>query len=131
MKNRRGAAAVEYAVVLPVLLGLILGLVDWSWYMYSWLNVRMAVGRGVRIAAGTIDDPEGAAEAAVWASLDRTGVDHRDATLTTARTSDASGPVLEVTLAKPFTAPVGLVRSPATLRVTASTSLYGYVYESP
>ena len=62
MGQRRGAASLEYALVLPVLFALLFGLVDWSWYLFEWMTVTRAAGQGLRIATGTpqISIPPGA-----------------------------------------------------------------------
>jgi Flp pilus assembly protein TadG len=49
--RERGAVAVEFALVLPVLLMLLLGLFDYGWYFYCELSVTNAAREGAR--AGT------------------------------------------------------------------------------
>ncbi len=127
-RQRRGTAAIEYALVLPALLLMILGLVDWSWYLYSWLDLHAALGAGVRLAASSEADPEGAARAAICAALERQGLGCDALTFTTQRTNDASGPTVELTVSLPFEPPVGLVRTPHVLRAEASVGWYGWVY---
>lgn len=50
-RRTRGAAAIEFALVLPVLLFLVLGMVDYGWYFFCQLTVTNAAREGAR--AGT------------------------------------------------------------------------------
>ncbi len=52
-KGERGAAAVEFALVLPVLLVLVLGAIDWGWYFYVREVVTNSAREGAR--AGSVD----------------------------------------------------------------------------
>ncbi len=40
-----------------------------------------------------------------------------------------SAAVLSLTIEQPFSAPIGLVRTPLVLRTVASTTWYGWLYE--
>lgn len=57
----RGAAAVEFALVLPLLLTLVLGTIDWGWYFFVDQVVTNAAREGAR--AGTLVAPAGTAPA--------------------------------------------------------------------
>jgi Flp pilus assembly protein TadG len=50
-RRRRGVVAVEFALVLPLLLLLLLGMFDYGWYFLCELNVTNAAREGAR--AGT------------------------------------------------------------------------------
>lgn len=52
----RGAAALEFAILLPVLLLLMIGLLEFSLVMRDWLGVSSAVRVGARIAATGVQD---------------------------------------------------------------------------
>jgi Flp pilus assembly protein TadG len=96
--RQRGVAAVEFALVLPLLLTLVLGAIDWGWYFFVDQLVTNAAREGAR--AGTLLPPrptstatqgETAAENAGKAylkrvSLTETGV---NATFTTVDGTDA------------------------------------------
>jgi Flp pilus assembly protein TadG len=67
--RQRGAAAVEFGLVLPLLALLVMGTLDWGYYLYVTHLVTNAAREGAR--AGTLTDPDDpAAEAS--ASAERT-----------------------------------------------------------
>jgi Flp pilus assembly protein TadG len=49
--QRRGASIVEFALVVPILLTLLLGILEWAWLTRSQLTVANATREGVRFAA--------------------------------------------------------------------------------
>lgn len=50
-RRERGAAAVEFALVAPVLFLLLFGIMDYGLYFADALSVRQAAGQGARLAA--------------------------------------------------------------------------------
>ncbi|MBM6622425.1 pilus assembly protein [Micrococcaceae bacterium RIT802] len=50
-KNERGAAAVEFAIVLPVLLLLLMGIIEFGHAYNAQLTVTQAAREGVRVMA--------------------------------------------------------------------------------
>jgi Flp pilus assembly protein TadG len=48
--GRRGAAMVEMAIVLPLLLLLLLGIIEWGWIFFKVSQVNQAARHGVRVA---------------------------------------------------------------------------------
>jgi hypothetical protein len=124
MTHRRGVAAIELALILPVLLAMIFGIIDWSYYLYERLNVGVVANRGVRLAAGNAA-PGALATATVCEALPFYALECGDGTVTALVVSHPSGSALELNIALPFDPPVGLIPTPNGLRVTASTSWYG------
>jgi len=47
--SQKGASAVEFALVVTLLLAVLFGLMDCSWDMYHWLSVTTSAARGARI----------------------------------------------------------------------------------
>lgn len=127
-RTRRGVSAIEFALGFTVLFVLLLGIVDWGWFMVQYLDVQVAVTRGARLAAGVAESPETTAHDAVCAALTlrQTGCDHGTVAVTTG--SDGSGPTLEVRYDLPFHAPVAFVPTPSVVHATATTSWYGWLY---
>lgn len=128
---RRGATALEYALVLPILLVLVFGVIDWSWYLFEWMTLTRAAGQGLRLSVGVplSEDPIGIAEdeTARWL---RTGLAGGDAVADIRATLDPEpeGTVLTVSVTAPFDAPIDLVWTPAELRASAQGNWYGDVF---
>ena len=58
--NRRGAAAVEFALVLPIFLTLLFGIVDFGRYFFVQHTIQFATREGTRLAlvGRTLIDPD-------------------------------------------------------------------------
>jgi Flp pilus assembly protein TadG len=127
-RRRRGASALEFALVAPVLLLSIFGVLDWSWFMYRRVPVILAAERGARAAAGVRVDqnPEGAATAAAEEWLTRYGM-ASGAVVTAVLTVEGGGNVVEVRVEVPSRPLVGVVGVPATITSEASSDWYGDV----
>lgn len=50
-KSRRGATLVEFAMVLPMLMLIVLGIMEFGWYTRTQLAVANAVREGARVAS--------------------------------------------------------------------------------
>jgi Flp pilus assembly protein TadG len=96
--RQRGVAAVEFALVLPLLLTIVLGAIDWGWFFFIDQLVTNAAREGAR--AGTLLPPrptssagqaEDAAEQAGLAYLKRVSLSETGvaATVTTVDGTDA------------------------------------------
>jgi Flp pilus assembly protein TadG len=123
---QRGAAAIEFALILPLFLILVLGAIDWGWYFFIDQLVTNAAREGAR--AGTMLPPRptstaGQAETAAQDAglaflqrvrLNRTGV---VATYTTVDGTDA----ISVTVTYPVGSLTGFLRTlvPANARATS------------
>jgi Flp pilus assembly protein TadG len=124
--RERGAAAVEFALVLPLLLTLVLGAIDWGWYFFVDQLVTNAAREGARAGSllpprptSTASQAEDAAEQASNAYLTRvrlaqTGV---DAIFTTVGGTEA----IQVTITYPVGSLTGFLRAvmPANAVATA------------
>lgn len=53
LHDRRGASAVEFALVLPALVFMLFGMIDIGRYMWQWNSAEKAAQAGVRFAAVT------------------------------------------------------------------------------
>ncbi|MBN2358950.1 MAG: pilus assembly protein, partial [Deltaproteobacteria bacterium] len=66
--DTRGAAAVEFAIVLPLLLLLVLGGLDWGYYFFIAQVTTNAAREGAR--AGSLELDAGASQTAALAAVD-------------------------------------------------------------
>lgn len=57
VRKRRGAAMIEFAFFLPIIVLMLSGLLDFSWYIANSQNVMQAARDGARTASATLDDP--------------------------------------------------------------------------
>lgn len=124
-RTTSGAAAIEFALILPVFMAILAGLVDWSWYMYEWMSVDMAVNHGVRLGASVKTSPELTALAAVQFGLTTRMVEWESSNLTATKELVSGSYVVKVVAVIPYTPPVGLVPTPDSLGCTASVTWYG------
>ncbi len=68
-KNSRGVSAIEFAIVLPVLVVLVMGIIEFGWILNGHITLTGAAREGVR-AAVTNEDSTAAATAAVNAHVE-------------------------------------------------------------
>lgn len=104
-RGERGAAIVEMALVLPLLLALLMGILVYGQYFMLAHNVQQAANDGARAAIVGLDaaDRSAVASRAVARSLDAIGGTH---SVAVSETSEA------ITVAVAYTAPQGsLLRS--------------------
>ena len=113
LNNRDGAAALETALVAPVFIALVLGILQIGWALYCGAEVRHAVERSTRLLIADPATPESAIETAIAEDLN--SVNPADVNLTmTTEAIGTSGQIARLTwtygytLEAPFIAPVVL-----------------------
>lgn len=117
-RSRRGANAVEFALILPILLALITGIMDYG-YSYAVRTVANTAARaGARAGALTPqdEDPDTAATDAAAAKWISVGMPLTP-TMVAFRTGTPE--VMVVRMRVDLTTLVGLVLGPSTVEVTA------------
>lgn len=117
-RSRRGANAVEFALVLPVLLTFVFGVIDLGWAHLIRHGASSAAAAGARAGALTAQDAapnEGAAAAALdqWTELGLPA----EPTIVAFR--QGAPEVMVVRVQVPLDALVGFVVSDGTVEVTA------------
>jgi Flp pilus assembly protein TadG len=116
--RQRGAAAVEFALLLPFLLMVVLGAIDWGWYFFVREVVTNAAREGARAGAvTTVANPAQAAEAFASNYLTNSGLTRAPA-VAVALGGSIIGGTLVTTMSVTVTYPVG--------SLTGFTSLPGY-----
>jgi Flp pilus assembly protein TadG len=118
-KRRRreaGAAAVEFGLILPLLLILLLGIMDYGYLFFVQLSVTNAAREGARagITQGDTSLAQTKAQTATQNYLTSIGITPGAVTAT------LSCPTLTVTINKPFTALIGFVPVPSNVHASAA-----------
>ena len=122
---RRGANAVEFAMTLPVLVTIMMGMMDYSWFFQQQHVVSAAAREGARAGAvaGPDDDPDALARSAAYAALSRAGVTTSGISITS-ETSGADPDVfVTVAVAVPYGGLTGLVPVPEAVRASAAARM--------
>lgn len=89
-RGEKGAALVEFAVLMPLLLLLVLGMVEFGWKFGQFNDVRHAVREGARFAA--VDGGSNAEiEARVCAALDLLGAGITEVRMSWSTDADGDG----------------------------------------
>ena len=74
LKNENGAAAVEFALIAPILLLLLVGTVEFGWFIHMKMTLNSAATYAARVVVNQLysgNDPEELAETAVMEYLGR------------------------------------------------------------
>ncbi|MCO4772543.1 MAG: pilus assembly protein [Deltaproteobacteria bacterium] len=129
-RNRpdRGSVSIELALVVPIFLLLVTGIVDYGWYLSRSSRVVVAVRDGARIGATYVDDevdtPPGAADARVRAALDDAGIPCGDGCSISAVEGSVDGvPSLTVSAIIPIEPITGLLPIPNEMTVQSTMAL--------
>lgn len=107
MQRRRGLTVIEAAIVLPLVLLLLFGVMEYGWIFFRVHQVTGAARHGARVAA-TAGQKYGLARSQIDAAMGRAGID--DYTVTFAPVSEGdldTGDLLKVTVCVPYGA-IGL-----------------------
>ena len=118
MRGRRGANAIVFALVMPVLFAILTGMMDYSWVFMLRHGAMNAARVGARV--GSVTDPAGSPESAAadaayqrWSRLRVGG----EPTIVAFRTGDPQLMAVRITIDVRGT--IGFVMGPSTVQVTA------------
>lgn len=118
-RHRHGGAAIEFALVLPVLLALIFGIIEYGWIFFQQANILSAAREGARlgvtVAQDASPDPGTTAVTRVQAVLAQYGIDSASATITATQSGATPQETLTVQIAVPYDPLIGFVPTPASL----------------
>ena len=115
LDNNKGAALVELAIVLPLLLLIVFGIFEYGRAMYITNTLNNAAREGARRAAVTPAHINIDAYVTSVIPFDKTGL-----TITTNPTAPSAGASVKVTVTLPFQGLTGFVPVPASLRGEAT-----------
>lgn len=93
-----GQSLVEFAMILPLMLVLLFGLVDFGRAFYSWLVITNAAREGARV--GAVQQPSGAINDRITESA--SGIDMAKLTVSLTNVQGARGTPVEVDLTYDF-----------------------------
>lgn len=126
MRRRRGVAAIEFALIFPVLIVALVGIMELSWYFSRYLAVTEALSQGARRGALVLegDDVDAVVSAQVAKTLAAVGVETADAALTVTQGADDAGvDGLTITLSVPYRPLLNMTPAPAALQATTRVRL--------
>lgn len=107
--RRRGGAAIEFALVLPVLLGILFAIIEYGWMFLQQSNVIAAVREGARLGVtyATDNSPDAATVATDRTNEVLTGYGMTGATVLATYDGDSPDETLTVTVTAPYNALIG------------------------
>jgi Flp pilus assembly protein TadG len=125
-RRAKGVAAVELALLRPVLMAVLLGIMEWGWLFMQQFSVVNAVREGTRIGVtvppSAVPDPATAAIAAAKLALINEHVPNAGTATVTAAIAAQPGPpafnALTVTVKVPYTPLIGYVPTVSSLHYT-------------
>ena len=127
--DERGAAAVEFALVAPLFIMLVMGMLDYGYYFYLDLICSNAAREAARqgAVAGTTGDATGDAVAKGTAILSAAGLDigPNQPSVSVAAAPSAADRAVTVTVSGDFTPLVGFVPVPDRLEAIATMRFEG------
>lgn len=125
---RRGTAAVEFALTVPVLMFIIFGVLDYSWYIKQATDVVRATREGLRIGVtvSQADGPDAAAASQVEIVLAGYGLDcdnSLDCDIQATPTSVDGLDSVTLAVTVPYEPLIGLVPTPAQMQAEITMAL--------
>ncbi len=127
-RGRRGSVAIEFALVLPLILALATAVIDYGWYFSRASRVvvatRDAARLGVTYAGDVAPTPDAVAEQRARAALQDAGIACGGDCVVTATLGTVAGmPSLTVSVSAPFVPFTGLVPVPSDMNVELTMAL--------
>jgi hypothetical protein len=126
--NRTGSAAVEFALTVPILLVIVFGVLDYSWYIKQATDVVRASREGLRlgVTVAQADGPDAAAETQVGVVLAGYGLDcdgDLDCEIEASNTTVDGLDAVTLTVSVPYQPLVGMVPTPETMGAVITMAL--------
>ena len=118
IRGSSGVSVVEFALVLPVLIAILLGIMDYGWVFFTRLTMTNAAREGARV--GVTRNAGAASGDAVDAAQDYLDAAGLSAAVTATTPSDADPRVIVTVTVDPFVPLVGFVPTPDDMQVTST-----------
>jgi Flp pilus assembly protein TadG len=123
----RGAAAVEFALILPVFLAVVFGTMEYGWIFYQQFNlassVRDGLRQGVTTSQGGSPDPKSTAVQIAKNDLKALGISPATVTLTATYTGAYPTKTMTLTAVMPYKKLIGFVPTPPQLQYAMTMML--------
>ena len=117
---RRGSSAIEFALILPVIMVIMAGILEYGWYLFQLSSVVHAVRDGTRIGVTVPieEGPEAIAAAHARSVLEGLGVPCSGGSCVVEATLQPAGDVtvMRLDIEVPYEPVVGLLPHPSHLR---------------
>jgi Flp pilus assembly protein TadG len=124
-RNRRGVQAVEFGLILPVMITLFSGIADYGWLMQRQQSLMNVCREAARAGAVTDEytDPLATAEARAESAAIEYGLNLKDVTVETSLRGVSPNETIEVTLTLAVEPLVGLVPVPLSIDTSLTMRL--------
>jgi len=123
----RGSAAVEFALVLPLFLMILFGIIEYGWMFYQQFNLASAVRDGLRqgvtVSQSASPDPRALAVKVAQADLLAMGIPTADAAVSATYAGASPTKTMTLSVALTYRKLVGFVKTPAQLHYAMTMML--------
>jgi len=121
---RRGANAAEFSILLPVILALTFGAIDYSWYFLAINAVQSAAMDSARVGAQTpFEDGADPASAAITAAETRLSLLYPNGTVDSNISATEDGSYIDVEIEVAFDPIIGFFPTPTNINASAHCAL--------
>jgi len=126
-ERQRGSAAVEFALVLPLLLTVVFGMAEYGWIFYQQFNLAAAVRDGLRqgvtVSQTATPDPRTTAVQRAQANLQTVGIVPASVTLTATYSGSTPTRTMTLSATMAYKKLVGFVPTPPSLQYAMTMML--------
>ena len=117
--RRRGAAAVEFALVLPLFAAMLFGVIEYGWFFYQNFNVASSVRDGLRVgvtvAQAASPDPKATSVKKTQDLLTGVGINPASVTINAIYNGSTPSKTLTLSATMPYKPIIGFVPAPANI----------------